>query len=184
MSKLQVDIESLSPAEYKNNTLAAPVNYGFHQTIFGNCLIGIINGKVCHLVFPADNAQSLKELQDAWPRSGLIENLEQTSKIVDKLFNKNSTCKISLLLKGTPFQLKVWQALAAIPFGSKVSYEAVAQKLYGTKFVRAVANSIGRNNISILIPCHRVIKKSGELHKYRWGADVKQQLLEWESAKN
>ena len=105
--------------------------------------------------------------------------------MVQLIFNsaKNLEEPLLLLVKGRLFQIKVWQELAKIPFGGKVSYEDIASKIGNLKAVRAVGNSIAKNNISFLIPCHRVIKKSGQIHKYRWGSKRKVAMLEWEKEK-
>ena len=182
MSKLHVNIESINAAEYKKNTHSMPINYGFHSSIFGNCLIGITGETVCYLSFPKDKSIAVDEMQHHWPHSSLVENSAKTLEVLEKLLDKKHAGKVSLLVKGTPFQISVWQALATIPFGSRIAYEAVAQKIGNARAVRAAASAVANNNISFLIPCHRVVKKSGEIHKYRWGANLKQQLLEWESA--
>ena len=181
MSRL--NIETMTTAEYKKTGHLISIDYGFHQTKFGNCLLGMTDNKICYLAFPNNKFFALQEMQDEWSKSKLIEKPVETAKVVKELFNKDSSRKISLLLKGTPFQISVWQILAQVPYGDKISYEAVAQKTGNIKAVRAVSNAIASNEISYLIPCHRIIKKSGEFHKYRWGADLKRQLLEWESLK-
>jgi len=183
MSKSQIKIETITTDEYKKSSHPQQIDYGFHPTIFGNCLIGVADNKICYLGFPKDKDIATREMQRHWPKSNLIEKAAPTLEILKKLFNNDTQGKFSLLLKGTPFQISVWQALLATAYGSTISYEAIARKTTSQKAVRAAASAVASNNISYLVPCHRVIKKSGEIHKFRWGTDIKRQMLEYESAK-
>jgi len=180
---LQVSIESITPAEYKNIIPSLTINYGFHSVIFGNCLIGLVDKKICYLAFTDDANLSLNDIKTEWKGASLIEEQLKTKDIIKYIFEDyNISKELPLLLKGTPFQIEVWKTLMQIPFGGKVSYEDIACKIGNSKAVRAVANYIAKNNVSYLIPCHRVIKKSGAIHKYRWGSERKAAILKWEAS--
>jgi AraC family transcriptional regulator of adaptative response/methylated-DNA-[protein]-cysteine methyltransferase len=180
MNKSQIKFETITTDEYKKFSQPQQIDYGFHPTIFGNCLIGITDDKICYLSFPKVKEIAIQEMQRHWSKSNLIEKAAPTFEILEKIFN-NEAQEFSLLLKGTPFQINVWQALLATAYGTTTSYEAIAQKSGHMKAVRAAASAVACNNISYLVPCHRVIKKSGALHKFRWGTDIKRQMLEYES---
>lgn len=182
MSKVNINIETITNDEYKSITTLTVINYALYSKVFGDCVIGTTQDKICYLAFTNDKQTAVNEIQDLWPNASLVEDQAKIHTKVAHLFTDSEKLdsRVRLLLKGTPFQIKVWKALVSIPFGTKVSYESIAEKIGNIKAVRAVASSIARNNISYIIPCHRVIRKSGELHKYRWGANTKKAILEWE----
>ncbi|MBI2775041.1 methylated-DNA--[protein]-cysteine S-methyltransferase [Candidatus Dependentiae bacterium] len=157
------------------------IHYGFHKTEFGLCLIGLIDQDICHLSFHDNENQGLLELQKEWPQAQLIPEQDKIAKNIKAIF-KNNGDKFSVALKGTPFQIEVWQQLIKIPAGSTVSYQEIAQALGKPTATRAVASAIAKNNISYLIPCHRVIRKSGKINNYRWGIQCKKSLLAAERA--
>ena len=116
-----------------------------------------------------------------WNQSAFTEDSTHADKLIDSIFKKNY--KPDLIVTGTDFQIKVWNELVSMPSGTSTSYKTLAVQLGGKNYTRAAASAIARNNISYLIPCHRVIRKSGNSNKYRWGKSVKRKLLEWEHEK-
>lgn len=162
---------------------SAQILYGFHETPFGTCCIAIAQERVCHLSFvDADNVElGVQQLASEWPNSQLQRNETETKSFVDDIFAKKVGKNIpNFALRGTEFQQLVWQKLCEIPAGQTRSYEEVAQMIGKPTAVRAVANAIANNRIAYLIPCHRVIRKSGEIHKYRWGSERKKAILAYE----
>lgn len=174
----KVELDSL---QYKTLQIV----YGFHSTPFGLCLIAIEGQNIYHISFfeESQKAFALANLQLEWPYSKLTENSKATKAMVHNIFNASlSPCfNFTLYMKGTDFQIKVWRALINIPAGTTISYEQVAHLVGLPKGVRAVANAIGKNHIAYLIPCHRVISKSGDLHHYKWGKSIKKILLDSEA---
>ncbi|MGI9534173.1 MAG: methylated-DNA--[protein]-cysteine S-methyltransferase [Thermodesulfobacteriota bacterium] len=175
---LFVTYEAVTPGEFKTGGNNLDINYGFHQTQFGKCLIGITNRGICYLSFLSgrDKDRYLNDLRNRWENASINENSKATSVFVDRIFkrNKRSRAKpFQLHLKGTNFQIKVWEALMMIPEGSLVTYSDLAKCIDRPNSVRAVSNAVANNPVSFLIPCHRVIKKSGVFHNYRWGKERK-----------
>jgi AraC family transcriptional regulator, regulatory protein of adaptative response / methylated-DNA-[protein]-cysteine methyltransferase len=161
------------------------MTWGCHPTPFGECLIAMTDRGVCHLSFleNADRMGTISELQRVWASAQFKEDPLQTRPLVDAIFQQRSIHHpFTLLLKGTPFQVQVWEALLTIPSGTTVCYQDVAHLLGRPTAVRAVAHAIAENPIAFLVPCHRVIKKSGEMHRYKWGTLRKKAILDWESA--
>ena len=160
------------------------VMYGFVATLFGTSLIACLGNKICHLSFCDEDQTSaaLAQLQKEWPDSILTQETEQINELALRIFAPNSSThnQFEFELKGTPFQIKVWNALCEIPFGTTLSYQALAHTIGQPTATRAVAHAVARNAISYLIPCHRVIYKSGRVHKYRWGGDRKKMMLKYE----
>lgn len=139
---------------------------------------------ICFLAF-TENSNNLitanSALKKLLPDACFKENHEEAVKLVSKIFAKEENPQVQLLIKGTEFQEKIWQALTEIDFGKAICYEELAERIGNKHSTRAVASAVARNNISYLIPCHRVIRKSGEINKYRWGLETKKKLLNWES---
>jgi AraC family transcriptional regulator of adaptative response/methylated-DNA-[protein]-cysteine methyltransferase len=167
---LFVTFEALSPGEYKLKAQGMDMDYGFHATPFGECLIGVTKRGVCWFSFPAaeEKHQALEELEQAWPGARVRENASLTQSYVTRIFAPmwiTADKPIHLLLKGTNFQIKVWEALLKIPAGRLASYQAIATRIGNVKAVRAVATACASNTIGYLIPCHRVLRKAGQI----WG---------------
>ncbi|MBF0286630.1 MAG: methylated-DNA--[protein]-cysteine S-methyltransferase [SAR324 cluster bacterium] len=184
---LYVTFEGITPGEYKNQGEGMDVDYGFHPTPFGDVLLAATKRGICALRFvPTSNKYGLlDDLKKEWPHANFLESSSKTKSIVQSLFaamtlgEKN---EFHLFLKGTNFQIQVWQALLRIPASSMVTYQDVASSMSLPTATRAVANAIGKNPVAYIIPCHRVITKSGQTHKYRWGATRKKAILGWEAA--
>lgn len=179
---IMVRFQTMTPQEYKTNHRNFKIIYGFYPTPFGNCLIGITStdNAIIYLGFvDKSNKEALTELKSNWPFSELIKNIgNEINEIIEKIFFKQISTNDSILvfMKGTEFQIKVWKALMFISDGTTITYEQIAQNIGKPKAVRAVGNAIMKNYIAYLVPCHRVVGKSGS-NKYKWGTKRKENLL-------
>jgi AraC family transcriptional regulator of adaptative response/methylated-DNA-[protein]-cysteine methyltransferase len=185
---LFINLHAVTPGELKRAGAGLTIHYGFHPSPFGECLIGMTARGVCHLGFvpPEDGRAALAELAAEWPKAQLKQAPRVTAPLAHRLFarsNGNSP-GIDLHVRGTNFQIKVWEGLLRIPPGGVVSYEDLARHIHVPRAVRAVANAVAHNPVAWLIPCHRVIRKSGMLGGYRWGETRKKVLLAWEAAQD
>ncbi len=184
---LLVNFHAVTPGELKRAGEGLTIHYGFHPSPFGECLIAVTARGVCHLGFapPSDRDSALSELKKEWPRARFEEAARKTAPLARRLFARGNghSPGIDLYVRGTNFQIKVWEALLRIPSGSVVSYEDIAQRIGAPRAVRAVAGAVAHNPVAWLIPCHRVIRKSGALGGYRWGETRKKALLAWEAAR-
>lgn len=186
---LMIQFEGMTPGEYKKLGKNITIDYGTSPSPFGECFIAITNKGICKLAFfdtPEELNQIVNDLETEWPFATLQINTDKIRPIAQKIFPQNASQKSSLklLLKGTPFQIKVWEALLSIPEGNLVSYQDVANTIQSPKAVRAVASAIAKNHIAYLIPCHRVIRQNGDFGQYRWNQYRKQALIAWEAFKN
>lgn len=182
---LFVKIEGMTPGEYKNGGENLRINYQFTSGIFGSVLIATTSKGVCYLAFTEDSTASLEELKGSFPNA-LFQNVSDPiqEKAVRIFSKENSTvADIKLHLKGTDFQLKVWEALLKIPLGELSTYGKIASEIDNPKASRAVGTAIGSNPVAFLIPCHRVIQSTGIYGEYRWGSIRKSVLIGWEAAK-
>ena len=185
---LFVTIEAMTPGEFKQSGEGLMIHYGFHATLFGECLLAVTDRGICGLSFVAQGTrtQVLKELRDRWTGATLREAHGMTQPFIDRLFStpsKKQHTPLQLLLKGTNFQIKVWEALMRIPEGSVVSYEDLARAIGSPKASRAIGNAVGKNPVAYIIPCHRVIRRAGIIGNYHWGPERKKALLGWEWAR-
>lgn len=190
---LFVHCDAVTPGEYKSRGEGILVQFGFHSTSFGECLVARTPRGLCNLIFLEDGAgesarrKARQALQLAWPRATLEEDASATLALVQRLFahheNKGRQ-PLALHLHGTNFQIKVWEALLRVPAGSVVTYGDLAAAIGAPAAARAVGNAVGANPLPVIIPCHRVIRKSGEIGNYRYGATRKRALLAWEWAQN
>ena len=184
---LFVACEAMTPGEYKALGGGLTIRWGLHETPFGPSLVGTTERGVCWLSFAerADGRDALIELATVWPAARLVEDADATLPIAFRAFGWEGSqpAPLRLLMKGTNFQIKVWEALMRIPSGAVVSYEDVARAVGQPTAMRAVGAAVGRNPVCVLIPCHRVIQKSGIIHNYRYGVPRKRALLAWEQAR-
>jgi AraC family transcriptional regulator of adaptative response/methylated-DNA-[protein]-cysteine methyltransferase len=184
---LFVTWEAMTPGEYKRRGDGLEIRYGIHPTPFGPCLLATTDRGICALYFVSEGGEAgaLGELQTSWPAADLVRDPDATRGLVSRLFVPNGgPHPFHLLLRGTNFQVKVWEALLSIPAGAMVSYQDVADLIGRPDATRAVANAIAHNPISYLIPCHRVISRVGRSHAYRWGAARKKAILGWEASRH
>ncbi len=178
---LLINVVALTPGEIKSGGHGVRIGYGFHPTPFGDCLLAQTERGICRLEFTDDNQQQLlQRLQQDWPQSELHCDLTATATTVEQIFSplkQQPQTPLTLLLRGTNFQLQVWQALLRIKPGSITSYGLLAQSLGQPNASRAVGTAIGKNPIGYLIPCHRVLRGDGGIGGYRWGLERKRVIL-------
>ena len=179
---LFVNFEGVTPKEYKELGRDLEIVYGYGITPFGKAFLGFTKRGVCFLAFGEDEKKLFNSFEKEWKNAVLCQNDKEVKKYLKNIFSFNK--KVNLLVKGTNFQVNVWKALLNIPNGSIVTYQDIANFIDKPKAIRAVANAIGSNNIAYLIPCHRVIAKSGAMSGYRWGVQRKKILLAYEAMKN
>lgn len=176
---LFVNIIGVTPKEYKESGLDVEITYGYGSTPFGEALIAFTKRGICYLGFIDNNEEAVfSRFMDVWEKATLKKDDKKAHEYLNDIFLKNK--KYDLVVKGTNFQINVWRALMNIPDGLISSYQDIADKLEKPKAVRAVASAIGSNHIGFLIPCHRVIAKSGAMSGYRWGIQRKKILLAYE----
>lgn len=181
---LFINIEGMTPGEFKNGGAKLQINYSYCHTLFGSIIVASTSKGICHLHFENNEMTALQNLQSRFPNAVFIQTEDQYQLEALSLFQKNwhNLNEIKLHLVGTPFQIKVWESLLHIPLGSLATYGDIAESINKPKSARAVGSAIGRNPIAFLIPCHRVIQSSGNLGGYMWGIDRKKALIGWESA--
>ncbi len=181
---LFVAVDAMTPGEFKSGGAGLEIRYGVHETPFGNALIGVTERGVCGLEFVPDGEASLDRFRRHWPRARWDRDGEHTAAVIHRIFgNARERRPVTLLLRGTNFQLKVWEALLAIAPGTVTSYSDLAVAINRPRAERAVASAVAANLVAYLIPCHRVIRKDGTLGGYRWGVDRKRTMLAWEQAR-
>ncbi|UCD32044.1 MAG: methylated-DNA--[protein]-cysteine S-methyltransferase [Desulfobacterales bacterium] len=185
---LFVTFEAMTPGDFKQMGGGLKIEYGFSCSPFGECLLAITNRGICYLGFVKENNRSkaINHQTQAWPGAVFSESHARIQSIVNRIFSADHTIDsrpFHLQLKGTNFQVNVWRALLTIPAGCVVSYQDIAAYIGRPKAFRAVANAIAINPVAYLIPCHRVIAKSGKIHQYRWGSSRKKAIIGWEATK-
>ena len=184
---LLVTVDAVSPGEFKNYGAGMEIRYGFHDSPFGACLIGATARGVCHLSFlhnggTGRRAVFLDEFKSDWPRATFRRDAQATERLARDIFARGADRPaVRVLLAGTPFRLKVWQALLEIPFGRVASYRDIARAIGAPEACRAVGSAVGANPVAYLIPCHRVIRETGVVGEYRWGRERKLAMLMWEN---
>ena len=181
---LFISIEGMTPGEYKNGGAQLQINYSFAETTFGTILVASTSKGICHLSFADDEQNSLHTLQALFPNAAykqVVDTIQQNALFIFTQDWKNLS-EIKLHLKGTAFQLKVWEALLKVPMGSLTTYADVAAVIGNQKASRAVGSAVGDNPVAFLIPCHRVIKSTGAIGQYHWGAVRKTAMIGWEAA--
>lgn len=179
---LFIQIEGMTPAEYKNGGESLSIHYQFEDTLFGEVLIASTQKGICALTFVDDQADALNKLISQFPQAVFIEQSDvfQHSALAILQHHPTQLAQIKLHLKGTDFQLKVWQSLLKIPMGQLSTYGQLAKAIDHAKAARAVGTAIGSNPVAFLIPCHRVIQATGALGGYEWGSVRKTAMIGWE----
>jgi AraC family transcriptional regulator of adaptative response/methylated-DNA-[protein]-cysteine methyltransferase len=183
---LFVTLEAVTPLEYRTGGAGVQISYGLHDTPFGPALLAATERGICglHLLQPEqpDLDAALAALRKAWPQAKLQPNAARTAPLLARAFAPVAGQPLHLLVRGTNFQVKVWEALLRVPVGQVVSYQHVAQAIGQPRALQAVGSAVGANPVALLIPCHRVIRKEGILGEYRWGSTTKKALIGWEMA--
>jgi len=182
---LFINIEGMTPAEYKNGGKALTINYSFAESPFGNIIVASTPKGICYIAFADDREQAFAHLLAQFPNAFYTQMVDAVQQEALFIFKKDwsQLSNIKLHLKGTNFQLKVWEALLNIPIGGLSTYASVAASIQQPSASRAVGSAVGDNPVAFLIPCHRVIKSTGEFGQYHWGATRKSAMIGWEAAK-
>lgn len=183
---LFVNIEGMTPAEYKNGAKNLSINYSFAESPFGDLMVASTSKGVCYMAFDDDESNALSGLRQKFPGAAFHRKLDLLQQNALFIFQDDwsKLPEIKLHLKGTDFQLKVWETLLKIPMGKLYTYGKIAEKIGNTGASRAVGTAIGSNPVAFLIPCHRVIQSSGNIGGYKWGNTRKTAIIGWECAKN
>lgn len=184
---LMVTVEAVTPGEYKRHGADLTIRYDVQPTPFGECLLGVTDRGLCSLEFVGERpiAELRTELEHRWPGAEIVRDSPDTHAYLQRLFPEPGAQPrgpFTLQIKGTNFQLQVWQALLRIPPGCLTTYGAIAKHLDNPGASRAVGQAVGWNPISYLIPCHRVISSTAGFGGYRWGLPRKRAILAWEAA--
>ena len=182
---LFINIEGMTPGEYKNGGENLSINYSFAESPFGNILVASTSKGICHIAFADDDKKALSDLQKHFPNAHFKQMVDLIQQNALFIFTHewNKFHQIKLHLKGTDFQLKVWETILKIPMGQLSTYGSIAEKIKHPSASRAVGTAIGSNPVAFLIPCHRVIQSSGALGGYLWGTTRKTAIIGWEAAK-
>jgi AraC family transcriptional regulator, regulatory protein of adaptative response / methylated-DNA-[protein]-cysteine methyltransferase len=189
-------LEAVTPQEYKQKGGGLRVEYGFHETPFGVALIGVTERGICWLSFVGledEPAVELERMKQHWNNSVFHMDDKITSPVAKRIFGGSVESgkqalggggeKLHVLVKGTNFQVKVWEALLKLPMGSVTTYQDIAKSISNPNALQAVGSAVGSNHIAYLIPCHRVIRNDGILGEYRWSSFRKKSIIGWEMAK-
>ncbi|KAA9325931.1 methylated-DNA--[protein]-cysteine S-methyltransferase [Hymenobacter busanensis] len=183
---LFVTLEAVTPHEFRTGGAGVRIAYGLHDTPFGPALLSATERGICGLALLApeqpDTSLALADLRKAWPEAHIEEDTARTAPLLSRAFAPSAGQPLHLLVRGTNFQVKVWEALLRIGEGQLVSYQHIAQAIGQPKALQAVGSAVGANPVAYLIPCHRVIRKEGVLGEYRWGTTTKKALIGWEMA--
>lgn len=185
---LFVAIEAVTPGEYKARGAGLEIAYGIHPSPFGDCLLAVTPRGICGLSFAIgdDIAEAVDDLKARWPGARIAEKPRVSKPFFDQVFpksDKGDDRRITLFVKGTNFQLKVWEALIRIPPGSVTTYGDIASRIGMPTATRAVGTAVGANPVSYLIPCHRVLNSLATFGNYRWGQSRKKAILAWEAGR-
>jgi AraC family transcriptional regulator of adaptative response/methylated-DNA-[protein]-cysteine methyltransferase len=182
---LFINIEGMTPAEYKNGGQNLLINYSFAESPFGNMLVASTTKGICYMAFYEDESDGLAELKSRFPNATFSQKLDLIQQNALFIFQHDwsKLHQIKLHLKGTDFQLKVWETLLKIPMGQLSTYGSIANQIENPNASRAVGTAIGSNPVAFLIPCHRVIQSTGQFGGYMWGNTRKTAIIGWESVK-
>ncbi|MCU0563158.1 MAG: methylated-DNA--[protein]-cysteine S-methyltransferase [Desulfobacterales bacterium] len=183
---LFVTCEAVTPGEFKAQGRGLVIRHGVHASPFGECLVGLTERGVCWLTFAPDGSPDdrVDEMRSAWANARFVEDRAATRAVVARIYDParwRASDPLPVLVKGTNFQIKVWEALLRIPLGTVVAYEELALRSGFPRAVRAVGSAVGKNPVSFVIPCHRVVRKTAEFGNYGGGPARKKAMLAWES---
>ena len=183
---LFINVEGMTPGEYKNGGENLRINYNFATTPFGEIIIASTDKGICCLEFiVSDRMEAFSSLQRRFPNARFYQTVDAFQQNALFIFTRDWSrlSEIKLHLKGTEFQLKVWEALLKVPMGGMTTYGDIAASIDKPKACRAVGTAVGDNPVAFLIPCHRVIRATGKFGNYHWGIERKELILGWEAAK-
>jgi AraC family transcriptional regulator of adaptative response/methylated-DNA-[protein]-cysteine methyltransferase len=180
--------EAMSPGEWKSGGSGLTVTYGFHPSPFGAALVMATERGLCGLAFAdeGEDAAALDDMRRRWPNARYVEDQARTGQLARRIFEPSQwreETPLRVVLIGTDFEVRVWQTLLRIPLGRAATYSDVAKKVCSERAARAVGAAVGRNPISFVVPCHRVIGKNGNLTGYHWGLTRKRAMLGWEAGR-
>ena len=183
---LFIGIEGMTPGEYKNGGEALAINYSFAESPFGEIIVASTPKGICHLAFITDREAALAELKVQFPHARYQQTVDLIQQNALYIFSQDwhSLSEVKLHLKGTAFQLKVWEALLRIPMGRLSTYGSISGTIGNPGAFRAVGSAIGQNPVAFLIPCHRVIRSTGDTGDYHWGSTRKKAMIGWEAARS
>ena len=181
---LFMTIEGMTPGEFKNGGEALKINYSFSETVFGNVIIASTKKGICYLAFYDNKNVAFEELQKIFPNAAYeqMTDIHQANALSFFSRNWDEASSVKFHLKGTPFQIKVWEALLKIPMGKLSTYSGVARSIDNLKASRAVGSAVADNPVAFLIPCHRVIRSTGDFGNYHWGSVRKTAMIGWEAS--
>ena len=182
---LFINIEGMTPGEYKNGGENLSINYSYAESPFGNILVASTSKGICYMAFADDEKETLKTLQKNFPNARYKQMVDLIQQNALYIFTHDwkKLSNIKLHLKGTAFQIKVWETLLKIPMGQLSNYGTIANQIENPKASRAVGSAISDNPVAFLIPCHRVIQSTGNFGQYHWGSNRKTAMIGWEAAK-
>ena len=185
---LFVTHEAMSPGEWKSGGEGLTVSFGFHPSPFGSALVMATERGLAGLAFadPGEERAALADMKGRWPRAAYVEDSARTAAIARRIFDPaqwSPQQPLRVVLIGTDWEVRVWDALLQIPMGRLTTYSGIANKLAAPKAARAVGAAVGKNPVSFVVPCHRVVGKAGDLTGYHWGITRKRAMLGWEAGK-
>jgi len=182
---LFINIEGMTPGEYKNGGENLSIHYSFAESPFGQVLVASTGKGICHIAFADNEEKAFADLKEKFPNANyrqVVDMMQQNAMFIFRS-DWSQLHQVKLHLKGTPFQLKVWETLLKIPMGRLTTYGAVAKQINLPKASRAVGTAIGENPVAYLIPCHRIIQSTGAFGGYHWGSTRKTAIIGWEAAR-
>lgn len=184
---LIVNVYAVTPGELKEEGAGLTIRYGAHPSPFGDFLLAVTGRGICALEFLSGRSkgEAVEELRTRWGNATIVLDPGATNAVAERIFVpslRRSAPPLNVIVRGTNFQVKVWEALVRIPPGYAASYEEIASRIGARRAVRAVGSAIGRNPVAFLIPCHRVLRKTGDFGEYGWGPARKKAILAWEAA--
>ena len=182
---LFINIEGMTPGEYRNGGESLLINYSFAESPFGNILVASTTKGICYMAFADEEEKSFAELKHIFPNANYRQVVDMAQQNALYVFRQDwsNLQQIKLHIKGTSFQRKVWETLLKMPMGKLASYSGIAESISQPNASRAVGSAIGDNPVAFLIPCHRVIQASGSIGAYHWGNTRKTAMIGWEAAK-
>jgi AraC family transcriptional regulator, regulatory protein of adaptative response / methylated-DNA-[protein]-cysteine methyltransferase len=185
---LFVTHEAMSPGEWKTGGAGLTVSYGFHPSPFGTALVMATERGLAGLAFAdaGEERSALADMRGRWPQASIVENATRTAPLARRIFDTKlwrADRPLRVMLIGTDFEVRVWETLLTIPLGRATTYSDIAAKIRAPKAARAVGAAVGKNPISFVVPCHRVLGKSGDLTGYHWGLTRKRAMLGWEAGR-